>query len=181
MGSFVLGAFFVTLTNISWTSYITMGSTSLFFKVFNINRCTFPCSCHLPISFLVCGGGGGMVIIKATLHGYSSSFAMGIFVYRYFLEVENARWKCLMRNLEKYFSTILVSYFKKNFNYIVAPFSYVIAVLLLLICRNYALIMKIFFRFSSDLTYNSNCSQCPAQIDIFSFTYTICSFWNINH
>ena len=83
----------------------------------------------------------------------------------------------LMEEFRKYFSTILVSYLKKNPTILLPPFSYVVAVLLLLICRNYALIMKYFQVFLLDLTYNSNCSQCPAQIDIFSFTYTICSFW----
>ena len=66
-----------------------MGSTSLFFKVFN-RLIDVPLIIHIsllmPLTYLLCGGGGGgMVITKVTRHGYSFT---GIFVYIYFLEVE---------------------------------------------------------------------------------------------
>lgn len=114
-----------------------------------------------------------MVITKAMLHGYFT----GIFVYIYFLEMEMLDGS-INGGIKKYFSTIWVSYFKKKFPAILLPpFPYVVAMLLLLICRSYALIMKYSQVFLLDLTYNSNYSQCRAQIDIFSFTYTFCSFW----
>ena len=66
-----------------------MGSTSLFFKVFN-RLIDVPLIIHIsllmPLTYLLFGGGGGgMVITKVTRHGYSFT---GIFVYIYFLEVE---------------------------------------------------------------------------------------------